>query len=129
MTMIYAGNSDQGLSYCKRALEANLRFPANNWFMDNMAIGNFLREDYAAVVENGPDTRTHMHGDMPRCVLLLIASYLNWGKLAEAHAQAERLMQICPDFRINELRRWRAFDKIKGWDRLLRALLDAQLPP
>ena len=73
MTMIYAGDPDQGLTYCKRALEANPRFPANNWFMDNMAIGSFLREDYAASVEWARRS-DHMHGDMPRCVLLLMAS-------------------------------------------------------
>ena len=127
MTMIYAGDPDQGLSYCKRALEANPRFPANNWFMDNMAIGSFLREDYAAAIEWARRS-DHMHGDMPRCVLLLIASYFNWGKLAEAHDQAERLMHIYPDFRVSDLRRW-PFRQDKDWDRLVRALVDAQLPP
>ena len=69
----------------------------------------------------------HMHGDMPRCIPLLIASYFNWGKLAKAHDQAERLMHFYPDFRVSDLR-W-PFRQDKDWDRLVRALVDAQLPP
>ena len=69
MTMLYGGEPEQGLSLCKRALEANPRFPANNWFMDNLALGSFLREDYAAAVQWSRRS-DHMHGDMPRCVLL-----------------------------------------------------------
>jgi len=33
MAMMYAGDAEAGLRHCKRALEANPRFPANNWFM------------------------------------------------------------------------------------------------
>jgi hypothetical protein len=52
--------------------------------MDNLALASFLREDYAAAVEWARRS-DHMHGDMPRCVLLLTASYSrweNWLKLA-----------------------------------------------
>jgi adenylate cyclase len=127
MTMIYAGDPDKGLTYSNRALEANPRFPANNWFMDNMAIGSFLCQDYSTAVEWARRS-DHMHGDMPRCMLLLIASYFNWGKPAEAQEQPQRLRQIYPDFRVSDLRRW-PFRQDKDWDRLVRALLDAQLPP
>jgi hypothetical protein len=41
---------------------------------------------------------------------------------------AERLMHVCPDFRVSDLRRW-PFRQDKDWDRLIRALSDAQLPP
>jgi tetratricopeptide (TPR) repeat protein len=126
MTMLYGGEPEQGLSLCKRALEANPRFPANNWFMDNLALGSFLREDYAAAVEWARRS-DHMHGDMPRCVLLLTASYSRWGKPAEARDQAERLMKGYPDFHISDLRRW-PFQNERDWDCFLRGLLDAQLP-
>jgi hypothetical protein len=36
--MMHAGDAEAGLRECKRALDANPRFPANNWFMDSMAI-------------------------------------------------------------------------------------------
>jgi adenylate cyclase len=127
MTMLYGGEPEQGLRLCKRALEANLRFPANNWFMDNLALGSFLREDYAAAVEWARRS-DHMHGDMPRCVLLLTASYSRWGKQAEARDQAKRLIEKCPDFHVSDLRKW-PFQNERDWDCVLHCLLDAELPP
>ena len=94
--------------------------------MDNLALGSFLREDYAAAVEWSRRS-DHMHGDMPRCVLLLTASYSRWGKPAEARDQAQRLMKGYPDFHISDLRRW-PFQSERDWDCFLRGLLDAQLP-
>jgi adenylate cyclase len=91
MAMMYAGDAEAGLRECKRALEANPRFPANNWFMDSMAIGNFLREDYGAAVEWARRS-DQIHGDIPRCLSLLITCYCHAGAVAEASREADRLI-------------------------------------
>jgi adenylate cyclase len=126
MTRIYAGDAEAGLRECKRALEANPRFPANNWFMDNMAIGNFLREDYPAAIEWARRS-DQIHGDIPRCLLLLINSYTHAGAVADGGREAERLIQVCPDFRIRDLRRW-PFLRQQDWARFANGLIKAGLP-
>jgi adenylate cyclase len=126
MTTMYAGDAEAGLHECKRALEANPRFPANNWFMDNMAIGNFLREDYRAAVEWARRS-DQIHGDIPRCLLLLITCCTHAGAIAEAASEADRLMRACPDFRMRNLRRW-PFLRAQDWARFTDGLVQAQLP-
>ena len=126
MAMMYAGDAEAGLRECKRALEANPRFPANNWFMDSMAIGNFLREDYGAAVEWARRS-DQIHADIPRCLLLLITCYCHAGAIAEASREADRLMQACPDFRICDLRRW-PFQREQDWARFIDGLVQARLP-
>ena len=126
MAMMYAGNAEAGLHDCRRALEANPQFPANNWFMDSMAIGNFLREDYGAAVEWARRS-DQIHADIPRCLLLLITCYCHAGAVAEAGREANRLMQACPDFRIGYLRRW-PFQREQDWSRFIDGLAQARLP-
>src|ERR1700745_602657 len=69
MAMMYSGDAEAGLRESKRALDANPRFPANNWFMDNLSIGNFLREDYATAIEWARRS-DHIHGEIRGCLLL-----------------------------------------------------------
>jgi adenylate cyclase len=126
MTRMYAGDAEAGLRECKRALEANPRFPANNWFMDNIAIGNFLRGDYLAAVEWARRS-DQIHGDIPRCLLLLISCYTHAGAVADAGREAERLMQACPDFRLRDLRRW-PFLREQDWTSFTDGLMQAGLP-
>jgi class 3 adenylate cyclase/TolB-like protein len=126
MAMMYAGDAEAGLRHCKRALEANPRFPANNWFMDYMAVGNFLREDYGAAVEWARRS-DEIHGDIPRCLLLLTTCSSHAGAVEEAAREADRLMQACPDFRIRDLRRW-PFLREQDWARFIDGLVQARLP-
>jgi adenylate cyclase len=126
MAMMYAGDAEAGLRECKRALEANPRFPANNWFMDSMAIGNFIREDFEAAVEWARRS-DQIHTDIPRCLLLLITCYCHAGAVAEARREADRLMQACSDFRIRDLRRW-PFLREQDWARFINGLEQAGLP-
>jgi adenylate cyclase len=126
MAMMYAGDAEAGLRECKRALEANPRFPANNWFMDSMAIGNFLRKDYEAAVEWARRS-DQIHGEIPRCLLLLITGCSHAGAVADAGREADRLMQACPDFRIRDLRRW-PFQREQDWSRFIDGLAQARLP-
>ena len=125
MAMMYAGDAEAGLRECKRALEANPRFPANNWFMDSMAIGNFLREDYRAAVEWARRS-DQVHSEIPRCLLLLITCCSHAGAVADAGREADRLMQACPDFRIRDLRRWPFREQ--DWARFIDGLAQAGLP-
>jgi tetratricopeptide (TPR) repeat protein len=126
MTRIYAGDAETGLRDCKRALDANSRFPANNWFIDNIAVGNFLREDYGSAVEWARRS-DQIHGDVPRCLLLLISASTHAGDSANAAREADRLMQACPQFRIHDLRRW-PFARERDWARFTSGLMQAKLP-
>jgi adenylate cyclase len=125
MAMMYVGDAEAGLRECKRALEANPRFPANNWFMDSMAIGNFVREDYRTAVEWARRS-DQIHGEVPRCLLLLITCCSHAGAPADAGREADRLMQVCPEFRIRDLRRW-PFQEL-DWSRFIGGLVQARLP-
>ena len=126
MAMMYSGDAEAGLRESKRALDANPRFPANNWFMDNLSIGNFLRQDYATAIEWARRS-DHIHGEIPRCLLLLITCCTRAGAIAEAKREVDRLMQACPDSRIRDLRRW-PFLKEQDWTRLTGGLAQAGLP-
>jgi adenylate cyclase len=126
MAMMYAGDAEAGLRECKRALEANHRFPANNWFMDSMAIGNFVREDYRAAIEWARRS-DQIHGEIPRCLLLLTTCSSHAGAVADAAREADRLMQACPEFRIRDLRRW-PFARDQDWARFISGLVQARLP-
>ncbi|GLR85952.1 adenylate/guanylate cyclase domain-containing protein [Bradyrhizobium iriomotense] len=126
MAMMYAGDVEAGLNECRRALEANPRFPANNWFMESMAVGNFLREDYRAAIEWARRS-DQIHGEIPRCLLLLATCCSHAGAVAEAAKEADRLMQACPDFRIRDLRRW-PFAREQDWARFIEGLVQARLP-
>jgi class 3 adenylate cyclase/TolB-like protein len=126
MTRMYAGDAEAGLRECRRALEANPRFPANNWFMDNMAIGNFLREDYLAAIEWARRS-DQVHGDIPRCLLQLISCYAHAGAVADAGREAERFMQACPEFCLRDLRRW-PFLREQDWASFSDGLIQAGLP-
>ena len=126
MAMMYSGDAEAGLRESKRALDANPRFPANNWFMDNLSIGNFLRQDYATAIEWARRS-DHIHGEIPRCLLLLVSCCTHAGAVAEAKREVDRLMQACPDFRIRDLRRW-PFLKEQDWTRLTGGLAQAGLP-
>jgi adenylate cyclase len=125
MAMMYAGDAEAGLRECERALKANPRFPANNWFMDSMAIGNFLREDYQTAIEWARRS-DQMHGEVPRCLLLLITCCSHAGAAANAGREADRLKQVCPEFRIRDLRRW-PFQE-QDWSRFIDGLVQARLP-
>lgn len=126
MAMMYAGDVEAGLHKCGRALEANPRFPANNWFMESMAVGNFLREDYRAAIEWARRS-DQIHGEIPRCLLLLTTCCSHAGAVAEAAREADRLMQACPDFRIGDLRRW-PFARERDWARFIDGRAQARLP-
>jgi adenylate cyclase len=108
MAMMYAGDAEAGLRECKRALDANP-----------------LRKDYEAAVEWARRS-DQIHGEIPRCLLLLITCCSHAGAVADAGKEADRLMQNCPDFRIRDLRRW-PFQE-EHWSRFIDGLAQTRLP-
>ena len=91
-----------------------------------MAIGNFLRDDYESAIE-WAQRSDQVHGDIPRCLLLLIASNYHAGAVAQARREAERLVQACTGFHIADLRRW-PFAREQDWARFVGGLVEAGLP-
>ncbi len=123
---IFSGEPEAGLALCTKAVEADPRFPANNWFMENIALGQFSVEDYGAAIDwaHRADQRQR---DVPRCLLTLITSSWHAGKADEARKGAARLVAAFPDFRMADLRRW-PFQDQATWARFTHGLVAAGLP-
>ena len=119
----YSGDPETGVELCTKALETDARFPANHWFMESIALGNFVLENYDAAVDwaKRADQRQR---DVPRILLMLTAASAHVGK---ADAPAKRLLDVCPDFRTGDLRRW-AFEDDADWERFTAGLVNAGLP-
>jgi TolB-like protein len=126
LAAIFAGDAESGIPFCQRALHANSRFPANNWFMDDLALGAFVRQDYSAAVDWARRSE-QIHSDVPRPLLLQISSHFNAGELSKAQIEVERLLSTCPEFRVHEVRRW-PFLKQEHWNRFVGGLVGAGLP-
>jgi adenylate cyclase len=123
---IFAGDVDAGIALCMKAVQADSRFPANNWMMENIATGHFTRGDYQSAIDwaRRADQRQH---DVPRAMLTLITSASHAGEPETARKEATRLLRACPEFRVGDLRRWPYRDPAH-WGRFTRGLAEAGLP-
>ncbi len=122
----FSGDPEAGIEYCTKAVETDARFPANYWFMEDIALGNFIRGDYAAAIDwaNRADQRQR---DVPRILLMLTSASVLAGRSGAAAKSAQRLIDICPEISIGALRRW-PFQDAALWDRFTSGLIDAGLP-
>ena len=122
----FSGDPEAGIEYSTKAVETDARFPANHWFMEDIALGNFVREDYDAAIEwaKRADQRQR---DVPRILLMLISASAHAGQAEAAGKAAQRLLDSCLDFRVGDLRRW-AFQEPAHWERFTSGLIEAGLP-
>ena len=99
----FSGDPEAGIEYSTKAVETDARFPANHWFMEDIALGNFVREDYDAAIEwaKRADQRQR---DVPRILLMLISASAHAGQAEAAGKAAQRLLDSCLDFRVGDLR-------------------------
>ena len=123
---IFAGDVDAGIALCVKAVQADSRFPANNWIMEDIAIGQFARGDYKSAID-WAWRADHLQHDVPRAMLTLITSAWHAGDQETAGRQAARLLRAFPDFRLAELRRWPYRDPA-CWQRFVEGLAQAGLP-
>ncbi len=122
----FSGDPETGIELCTKAVETDTRFPANHWFMEGIALGNFVLENYDAAIDwtKRADQRQR---DVPRVLLMLTAASAH-AEQADATAKAaQRLLDTCPDFRVGKLRLW-AFDDAAHWTRFTSGLIKAGLP-
>ena len=126
LAMIFADQPEEGVGHCLRAVEANPRFPANNWFMEYVSLGHFMRGDHSASIDwaRRADQRQR---DVPRCLLTLITSCWHTGQPDMAGKEAKRLLHAYPDFCMRDLRSW-PFQNPEHWDRFTRGLREVGLP-
>jgi adenylate cyclase len=124
-TMIFSGQVEAGLAECARGAQAGMRLPNYNWFMEDIALAHFVRRDYAASIA-AAETADNRQSDVPRCLLILASAAWHAGKPDLARTTAARLMRVCPEFRLVELRRW-PFRHPEPWDRLTLGLVEAGL--
>jgi adenylate cyclase len=122
----YSGDPENGIELCTKALETDARFPANHWFMEGIALGNFVTEDYEAAIEwaKRADQRQR---DVPRILLMMTAASAHAGQTDAAAKTAQRLLDACPGFRVGDLRHW-VFDNADDWTRFTSGLSKAGLP-
>ena len=89
--------------------------------MEDIALGNFIREDYDAAVTwtRRADQRQR---DVARTLLMLTTASWHAGQPDSAQKAAERLVQANPDFRLRDLRPW-VFQDPTHWERFKQGLV------
>ena len=122
----FSGDPEKGIEYSTKAVETDPRFPANHWYMEDIALGNVVREDYDAAIEwaKRADQRQR---DVPRILLMLTSASAHAGQADATGKAAQRLRDSCPNFRVGALRRW-AFQEPAHWERFTSGLIEAGLP-
>ena len=122
----FSGDPETGIEYGTKAVETDARFPANHWYMEDIALGNFVREDYDAAIEwaKRADQRQR---DVPRILLMLTSASAHAGQADATGKAAQRLRDSCPNFCVGALRRW-AFQEPAHWERFTSGLIEAGLP-
>jgi len=123
---IFSGDAAAGLPHCERAAKANPRFPANGWFMQHVALGRFVLREHEAALESA-QLADERERNVPRYLLVLVSTAWHAGRHELARSQARRLLGLCPDLNLRELRRW-PFDDAAEWQRLLSGLDASGLP-
>jgi adenylate cyclase len=123
---IFSGDAAAGLPHCERAAKANPRFPANGWFMQHVALGRFVLREHEAALESA-QLADERERNVPRHLLVLVSTAWHAGRHELARSQARRLLGLCPDLNLRELRRW-PFDDAAEWQRLLSGLDASGLP-
>jgi len=123
---IFSGDAAAGLPHCERAAKANPRFPANGWFMQHVALGRFVLREHEAALESA-QLADERERNVPRHLLVLVSTAWHAGRHDLARSQARRLLGLCPDLNLRELRRW-PFDDAAEWQRLLSGLDASGLP-
>ena len=124
--MTFSGDAAAGLPHCERAAKANPRFPANGWFMQQVALGRFVLREYEAALE-WAQLADERERNVPRFLLILVSSAWHAGRHELARLQARRLLGLCPDLNLRELRRW-PFDDVGEWQRFLKGLDASGVP-
>jgi class 3 adenylate cyclase/tetratricopeptide (TPR) repeat protein len=122
----FSGDPESGIEYCTKAVEADARFPANHWFMEDIALGNFIREDYDTAVTWARRADQKQRG-VASILLMLTTACWHAGQHDSAHQAAERLVEASPGFRMGDLRRWN-FQDPAHWERFRQGLVEAGLP-
>ena len=123
---IFSGDAAAGLPHCERAAKANPRFSANGWFMQHVALGRFVLREHEAALESA-QLADERERNVPRHLLVLVSTAWHAGRHDLARSQARRLLGLCPDLNLRELRRW-PFDDAAEWQRLLSGLDASGLP-
>jgi len=130
-TMVLAGKPEDGLVLIKKALRLSPYPP--NWFRNVETNINYLTGRYEAAITSGRKhlDRTLEGGQASDTWSLLIASYVELGREAEARAEVEKFLENYPDYSVKEEAEWRkdyAY-KDKSWiDRFIETLRTAGLP-
>ncbi len=123
---IYSGDPDTGIEFSTKALEADARFPANHWFMEDISLGHFVREDYDAAVTWARRADQKERG-VARILLMLATASWHAGQSDSARKAVARLLETNPDFRVGELSPW-VFEDPAHWERFTRGLVEAGSP-
>jgi len=123
---IFSGDAAAGLPHCERATKANPRFPANGWFMQHVALGHFVLGEHEAALE-WAQLADERERNTPRYLLVLVSAAWHAGRHELARSQARRLLGLCPDLNLRELRRW-PFDDASEWQRFVAGLDASGVP-
>jgi class 3 adenylate cyclase/TolB-like protein len=124
--MCFAGNPEAGIGFGTRAVETDAHFPANNLYMDGIALGNFVRGNYQEAVEWSRRS-DQLQRNVPKVLLMLTSASAHLGQMDAAHEEARRLIEMSSDIRVSSLRRW-PFQDPQQWERFTEGLVAAGIP-
>ncbi len=130
-TMVLAGRPEDGVALMRKALRLSPYPPI--WYRNVETNINYLTGRYEAAIASGRKLldRTLEGGQARGAWKMLIASYVELKREAEARAEAELYLEHNPDFSVKEEAEWRkdyAY-KDKSWiNRFIEALRTAGLP-
>jgi hypothetical protein len=94
--------------------------------MQHVALGRFVLREHEAALESA-QLADERERNVPRYLLVLVSTAWHAGRHELARSQARRLLGLCPDLNLRELRRW-PFDDAAEWQRLLSGLDASGLP-
>ena len=130
-TMVLAGRPEEGLVPISKALRLSPYPPV--WYLGVETDINYLTGQYEAAVASGRKVldRTQVGVQARKAWKMLIASYVELGREAEARTEAEEYLVKDPDFSVQRFAEW---TKKSGYmdqssqDRYIEALRTAGLP-
>ena len=118
------GEPAEAIEWNNRAKRVNPRYPG--WYNFNAALSHFLVRDYEqAILLAKAGISTYPKSLPPRRIL--IATLAEMGRLEDSQAEAKKLLEIRPDFRVSTHRNT-PFMHREDQDRYFGAMISGGLP-
>jgi adenylate cyclase len=124
--LIAAGDFTEGIALCEKTLASEPRLQFAGWVLQFAAFGHYGLGDLPRAIE-WAQRAERRNPEQLRALLLLAAAHALTGELDNARAAAQRLLALCPDFRVADCAPFPFGDRALS-NRLCDGLRQAGLP-